>query len=53
MTGVTLAVVSGTAGQFPSNTISVSTYYGAAGEKKPLLAEAQLKQVAQLILSRE
>jgi len=51
--GVTLAVVSGTAGQLPSNTISVSTYYGAAGEKKPLLAEAQLKQVAQLILSRE
>jgi len=37
-----------------NHAISVSTYYAAAGEKeKPLLTEAQLKEVAQLILSRE
>jgi hypothetical protein len=37
-----------------NKAISVSTYYPAAGENvKPVLSEAQLKQIAQVIFSRE
>src|SRR5690348_3776159 len=37
-----------------NNAISVSTYYPGVGENvKPVLTEAQLKQIAQIIFSRE
>jgi hypothetical protein len=37
-----------------NNAISVSTYYSGIGENlKPVLSEAQLKQIAQIIFSRE